>query len=367
MIHNDRDRLVLGVGVALLFHTVLFIVLTLVGFDFTPYPETEPVYVTLPEYDPPEVAELEETQPVEQPATEESLQEADESDQATTEQTVPTEPVPEEPTPQEQPEPAEPATPPRPEPSVRSDPSPEAPPAAADSVQSAMRDAPPGSFTTEDLPWLSDDAREERARSRTASDDLFAIDEPDDVDQELPSWVIEGEFSMQPESTLDEDAQETLETKRETVPGFSERLSELMSALDDPSQPGQAGTQAAADEADSRPGATGPATTSLPGGSTIEWVGGGSRRPVGELALPNLSATDFGGQVPARVSYLIVFEVNEDGLVVPGSLILRQSSGYTLADQKVRRAVSTWRFDPAPGTPPVTAIATLHISRDRIR
>ncbi|MFW5684525.1 MAG: hypothetical protein ACOC1I_06715, partial [Spirochaetota bacterium] len=195
--------------------------------------------------------------------------------------------------------------------------------------------------------------------------DLFAIDEPDST-SELPSWVVEGEFSLQPESSLDEEEQESLESKRDAVPGFTERLNELVRAIANPSQAPQPGGDAGTDDGSeaARPGSD---PTAIPGGGSIEWVGSGTRRPVGQLVLPRLTASDFGGQVPARISFLVVFEVNEDGLVVPGSLILRQSSGYTLADQKVRRAVSSWRFDPAPGTRPVTAIATLHIARDQIR
>ncbi|MFW5826205.1 MAG: hypothetical protein ACOCVO_01470, partial [bacterium] len=52
MIHTDRDRLLLAVGVTLVFHAALFGGLALAGFDFTPYPETSPVTVTLPDYTP---------------------------------------------------------------------------------------------------------------------------------------------------------------------------------------------------------------------------------------------------------------------------------------------------------------------------
>jgi len=202
---------------------------------------------------------------------------------------------------------------------------------------------------------------------------IVASDDHDDVDSERPSWVVEGEFSRQPEDSLEQSEQQTLDEMRKTVPGFSDRLAELLEALENPGVIGSDdeatdgagpadGAETGRDEGPATDSAT---TTELPGGA-IEWVGSGSRQPVDELTEPKLTASDFGGTVPARVSYLVVFEVDENGLVVPGSLILRQSSGYTLADQKVRRAISTWRFDPAPGTSPVTAIATLHIARDEI-
>lgn len=358
MIHTDRERLFLAVGVALVFHAVLFGGLALAGFDFTPYPETSPVTVTLPDYTPPEVERQIEPEPVEPEPVEPEPPPARIAPAEP--ELAPAEPAPAEPAP----EPAPPARDAGPVPAPR----------ASSEPPASGTDAPPGAFSQDDLRWLNDDDVPDREGDRTP-DDLFAIDEPDEVDTDLPSWVVEGEFSLQPESSLERGEQRALEQMRETVPGFADRLAELVEALENP--PGAAdfdgeGGEDAPGEADGSDGgvddgpSTPSSTTEVPGGA-IEWVGSGSRRPVGELTRPDLTASDFGGTVPARVSYLIVFEVDEDGLVVPGSLILRQSSGYTLADQKVRRAVSTWRFDQAPGTRPVTAIATLHIARDEIR
>ena len=356
MIHRDRDRLLISSAVALVLHAVLFLVLAIVGLDFTPYPESSPVFVTLPEYDDAEPREDAEPEP-EPPAPEEPEPEPEPDpapEIAASEPDVPPEEPVEELGAQEQPPAIRPAPEPAPAPEVAEQPS----------VPSGS-DAPPGSFTTEDLPWLNQSDAADREQERS-SDELFAVREPDEIDQDLPSWVVEGEFSVQPESSLERDARQALDEKRETVPGFAERLAELERSLENPpSATSGAGQESVTgDRPDASPSA---ATTALPGGGSIEWVGSGSRRPVGALALPRLTAADFGGAVPARVSYLIVFEVNAEGLVVPGSLILRQSSGYTLADPKVRATVSTWRFDPAPGAPRVTAIATLHISRDEIR
>ena len=357
MIHNDRERFLLSAGVAVALHALLFVVLAVVGLDFTPYPETSPVYVTLPDYELPE-------EPEPEPEPEIAVEEPVEAPPAEV-VTEPVEPEPEpaepEPVPQEPSAEPAPATPPEPAPAIRSEPAQQQTPEASPPIG---RDAPPGSFSQDDLPWLNDDS-DDRQSARPSSEDLFAIEEPDQVSDDLPSWVVEGEFSIQPEASLDPRERETLDEKREASSEFERRLEELTEALENPPEADTSGS--------TRPGTSGTATspgdstTAIPGGGSIEWVGSGSRRPVGELALPALTASDFGGQVPARISYLIVFDVNENGLVVPGSLILRQSSGYTLADQKVRRAVSTWRFDRAPGAPPVTAIATLHIARDQIR
>lgn len=345
MIHNDRERLLFGAGIALLLHGVLFVGLALGGFDFAPYPETSPVFVTLPDYATPEPRATPRVEEPVEPQVDLAEPEPVETQPDATEPRTTTEPRP-------TPEPGPVQTPPP----QRSTP---ATPSARDQAPAAGRDAPPGSFSTEDLAWLDDSP--DRDRQRTSDADLFAIDEPDDADTDLPSWVTEGEFSRQPEATLPADEQAALAEKRDTVPGFASRLAELVSALDNPPSAGPGSADAPGS------GPTGPSTTSLPGGSSIDWGEAGSRSPIGTLTLPLLTASDFGGRVPARVSYLIIFDVNAQGQVVPGSLILRQSSGYTLADQKVRAALSTWRFEPAPGTPPVTAIATLHISRDAVR
>ena len=172
---------------------------------------------------------------------------------------------------------------------------------------------------------------------------------------------MEGEFSLQPESALREEERRALAQMRDTVPGFADRLTDLVEALDRPLAPRPSGTGEGPPTAE-----PGPSTTPLPGGA-IEWVGTGGRRPLRPLEPPELTAADFGGQVPARISYLFAFKVNDQGLVIPGSLILRQSSGYTLADQKVRMAISSWMFDPSPGAEAVTAIGWFHIERAEIQ
>ncbi len=340
MIENDRDRLLIGVGFALVLHAILVVVLAIVGLNTPPYPENEPVFVTLPDYEPPPEAE-----PEPEPEPEEISE--------------PSEPL----IPDAEIEPTAPEleTQPEPSPEIRTDPAPSTP---APAQPQSGRDARPGEIASDTTGLVpAADASRDRAAGRTP-DNFFAISEPDDVDSEKPSWLVEGEFSPQPESSLEEGEQRALAKKRESLPGFEQRMSELIRALENPPS-----STAGSESGTATGGEEGPATatTALPGGSAIEWVGSGGRRPRGQLVLPTLTASDFGGQVPARISYLIVFEVNAAGQIVPGSLILRQSSGYTLADQKVRASISSWGFDPAPGAPPVTAIATLHITRDEIR
>ena len=333
MTHQDRDRLAFSLVLALVIHAVIIVMLTLVDWEIHEYPQTEPVFVELLDYQstPPVI------EPVPEPVEE-----------------IPPEPVtdaePEEPPAEDpQPEPVAPVVQEAERPAV---------PAQAMASDAPPRDAPAGSFSTEDLPWLRSDPSANRDETRTADAELFTFNEATETGQ-LPAWVAEG--TIQPLSSLAPGDQEILAEKQETVPGFQDRLDQILQSLRSSAiRADQSRQPVTGDETDST-------EVSLPGDSRLEWVGGGSRSPVGMLALPEISAADLGGLVPARITYIIVFDVNSDGLVVPGSLILRQNSGYTAADQKVRRAVSSWRFEPAPGSQPVIAICTLILERDDLR
>ena len=165
MIHTDRDRLFLAVGVALVFHGALFGGFAIAGFDFTPYPETSPVTVTLPDYRPPEVEPEPEPEPV--PVEPEPVE--PEPDPA---EIAPAEAAPDEPEPRPaEPEPAPPARDTGPVPAPPSAASPSAPPATGS-------DAPPGAFSQDDLRWQRDDTAAAREGDRTSDEDIFASRSP---------------------------------------------------------------------------------------------------------------------------------------------------------------------------------------------
>jgi len=317
VIRSDRGRSLIGIGVAIVLHAIIFTLMAIFGFDPTPYPETEPVFVTLPDYEEPEPAEIAPEPQNEAPAE----------------------------TPGAAQSPTPPASSPVPAPSQGSQ---TAPPATG-----GVATAP---ASTEPLPWQQEPGSDRGGA--TDEGELFSFADDEAQDEELPDWVLNGQV-VQPIDTLAASDQETLAQKSATIPGFDDRLDRLIDSLSNPAGPASvAGPEQTGNENVSR--------QELPGNSALEWVGAGPRAAIGELTLPQLNASDFRGEVPARVDYIVVFDVNDAGVVVPGSLILRQSSGYTQADQKVRRAVLSWRFDPAPGTPSVTAIATLQITRDEI-
>ncbi|TVQ17703.1 MAG: hypothetical protein EA382_18520 [Spirochaetaceae bacterium] len=165
-------------------------------------------------------------------------------------------------------------------------------------------------------------------------------------------------MSVRPIDSLSATERRGLEERAAALPGFDARMRELEAALRSPVSPA------------SQPAPSGDGTAvsrqQLPGDAAIDWIGTGSRTVL-QSPLPQIVAQDLGGQVPAWIDYIVVFDVDAAGTVVPGSLIFRQNSGYTAADQKVRQAIQRWQFEAAPGSPRVTAIATLRITRDRIR
>jgi TonB family protein len=71
--------------------------------------------------------------------------------------------------------------------------------------------------------------------------------------------------------------------------------------------------------------------------------------------------------VPARLEFVVVFDVDPQGVVVPGSVILQKSSGHTAVDRKVRSAILNWKFLPKPQAETETGVFTLVVERSDIR
>ncbi len=332
MTHQDRDRLVFSLVLALLFHAGIIVVLSLIDWQIPEYQQVNTVYVEFLEYE-------------SAPPT--------------------TEPTPEsvaDPDPEEQQPAEEPLVEEQPVDNRLADAAPEAEPdegsvTASVSPPAESRDAPPGSFSLDD-PFMQDDsAAAAREEGRPDDPGLFTYDEVTETG-ELPVWVAEG--TIQPLSSLEPADRENLAEKEDTVEGFAELMDLITQSLIAPQTTVDRSRPFTEEGEES-------SEVSLPGDSSLNWVGGGSRRAVGELALPDIGSDDLRGLVPRRLTYIIVFDVNSNGVVVPASLILRQSSGYTAADQKVRNAVTRWHFEPAPGSQPVTAIFTFVLERDDLR
>jgi len=349
MTHQERDRLVFSLVLALVIHAGIIVTLSLVDWKTQEYPETNTVFIEFIEYEsvPPPI---EPTPELAEETPPESVEELEPE-----EPQPPEEPIAEDPPVDNQLAAVTPDAEPEPPADVAAEtetPAPQIP-----TPEPVGRDAPPGSFDLDD-PFARDDSTAEaREEARPTGAELFTFDEARDSGQ-LPAWVAEG--TIQPLSSLALTDQRNLAEKENALEGFAELMEQITQSLISPQSTldqNQPGTEDGAQFSE----------VSLPGDSSLDWVGGGSRSAVGRLALPQIDSEDLGGLVPPRLTYVIVFDVNADGVVVPGSLILRNSSGYTAADQIVRRVVSSWHFEPAPGSQPVTAICTLILERDDLR
>ena len=347
MTTQERERLAASAAMALVIHALLLVAFALSGWRVEPYPETTPVYVTLPDYARPE--------PVPEPTPPAPVE-------PTPQPPPPVEPTP---TPPQAPTPTPTPTPsPAPTPTPPTQPRTTPPSTTAAPAAPRSTDAPPGELSSRvDMPWLTDEGADREAL-RPQGDDLFAQRAEAERPADVPDWVVAGEFSMQPLDTLSAADRSGLQARLESVPGFADAFAAYERAIT--SGPTAGTTPGSPTSGPGTPG-TDPGVTALPGGGLIDWLGQGGRPLLPGYAMPALTAADFYGSVPARVSYLFSIDVNAEGFVVPGSLILRQSSGYTLADDKVRRAVSSWRFETVQGSGIVTGIATLHIERGTIR
>jgi hypothetical protein len=341
MIRSDRERLLLGLGVALLLHVAVFVGLALAGLDFTPYPEISPVMVTLPDYETvptPEPEPEPQPEPVEPPPAE----------------LAPAEPTPADPTP--------------------APPAPEAPAPARPAQPQTGRDAPPGAIagvTTGLLP--EPDADRDRAAERTPDDVLFGHSPNDPAPAQPPDDFADSAPATQQEI----DPHTNGSTAADAAPSIDPRVEALIRDLDRSLREARDGwtsrgtEDGTADEQDGGPGgdqAADPSSVQLPGGGGEIVLTGTGNRGLTNYLPPTLEAVDFDDDIPAEATVRLGFRVDGNGLVVPGTLYTLRSSGYTAVDLKIREAVSRWTFDPAPeGTPSVTAIATLRINRDDVR
>lgn len=336
MSRQDRDRILISSIAALLLHLVIVAALSFADLQYSDYPEITPVFVELPEYvrtPEPEV----EREPEPEVAVEEPIVQLDR--------------VEEDPEPQEI--------------GAQSDPEAQIEPAAGEETPAAPTEGGPSAedLAAYDLRTGNSDAGDRSAR-RTSDADLFDVDEPASSGPgiaDAPEWaqaIASGEAAeIAEEEDLSADVREELDRRSQFDQEFEQKLDEIVNALRNPSErlPEDAedgnsdGTTDGFDGSENVPG-------------DLDWVGSG-RRLVGQAVLPQLTADDFGGRVPASLTFVIVFDVNSAGNIAPNSLFFRQGSGYTAADLKVAGAIRQWRFEPASGAPNATAILTLRLQR----
>jgi chemotaxis protein histidine kinase CheA len=381
---GDRDRIGLSGLVAVLLHGALFLGLNQVDWQATRAAEPEePVFV-----------ELEQISLAESPEPEEPEE--------------PPEPEPEQPEPELPQEPEQTETPEQeqateiPEtqeseqasrPQERPDETPQqSPPQGSESQPQPRRgvgepsDQPDPDqtyeFNPEDLQTDEDLSSEQNRSARRSAPSSerqsgrsagLPVESETEPDVELPEWTqTVREAGISTEQMEDEEVKE-LAQKIERDPAFERRLRDVVQSLDeasrssteDPAADGNGGGGSGGSQADVPSDQPQEGPSNRPGSADIEWSGtGGARGNPGPL--PDYDPSDFGGRVPGKTTFVAVFEVDDKGVVIPGSIIFQQKSPYSAVNEKLRRAISQWSFDAKPQAQRETAIFTLVIRRSDV-
>ncbi len=229
--------------------------------------------------------------------------------------------------------------------------------------------------------------RTRRDREAPEEPDGFLPPETGEPERELPAWVqdiMDGTEISTRDMTREEATR--LAEKIQTDPALRRQLESVVAAVEaarsDRETPGEPGSAAGDDRSsqtpsEAAPGADTPGATTpgvsqpqeAPEGSQLRFLGDGTGalRPINPFPEDLLSAGDFPGMVPAEITFVIVFEIDPSGIVVPGSVIFQQKSPYTVVNEKIRRAVLNWGFTPHGGDEPVTAIFTPIVRREDVQ
>ncbi|MFP4010508.1 MAG: hypothetical protein ACLFUM_02320, partial [Spirochaetaceae bacterium] len=197
--------------------------------------------------------------------------------------------------------------------------------------------------------------------------------------EDIPDWAREPRRTVEDAGiSTEEVAEEDVEDLAERVatdPGFRRTLQDVTAALERSDR----GAEDEASEDDGDPEAGGGDTDAPPDSAEsaepasddteFEWVGTGARELTNPPPVPEgfFNAADFGGSVPARATFVVVFEVDERGNVRPGSVLFQQGASYVEATEKLRSRIRGWTFEAAEGAPPATGIFTLTVRREEVR
>lgn len=366
---HDRERLGLSITLAVLLHAVVAAVFWLVGWaQFEPYPEyTPPLYVDLESSFVPE----EVTEPESEPEEDEELLQAEEGPTVEAEPEQDAEP-PDQSPPDELPAEPPAAEQPAAEQSAAEQPAPEveqpAPP-PEQAPQPAEPEAEPEPQQTydfgEDIATLYGREEPEDAPERPADDGFLVFSEEDTAADPtpVPDWVNEvmNDSGISTEGMESEEITQ-LATKIDRDPELEALMRQANAAVERGRVPQRDESATASPASDS----TEPSTERLSDNAAIQWSGeSGGRGTGGDL--PVISESDFTGPIPPRITFVVVFDVDARGLVVPGTVVLQRKSGSTQVDRKVRSAVLDWKFLPKPGADVETGVFTLVVERRDIR
>lgn len=358
---QDKERLGIGIAVALVLHIGLFVGLSALDWDSELPEYTGPVFVELessfePLPDPPEpepAPELEPEPDVSELASQPDGAEATPADQAPAPAAAPAEPEPAPAAPRAQ-TPREPAPAPRPRPDPAPspvDPLAQAPTRSLAEIEAEIRGERP-------------DSAPERARPERefAPGDVL----PDDSPGELPEWVRSIEESGISTAEMDTRDVQQVAQRIERDPEFEAALRRVIAGVEaaardrtagpgtrDSGPSGEQGDDPSSDGSAGDPGAS-------DGAAALSGLRQGRGTPDMEFSFSSqeLSA------LPPTMTIVVAFDVLPSGQV--GSLMFVRRSGYTPVDQKVADRIRRWSFSRIDGTQTETGYFTLVISREDV-
>ena len=379
---TDRNRLLLAVGLAVLMHLVVFLLVPgpqlpeqrpfevplYVSFDPLPAeidPEA-PAEPDPPVPDPPQPAPPPEPDPV--PATPDLAREEPGPIASADPATPPAERAPAEPAPTPPPEPSPepvPETPPRepapaPEPAPVPEPAPQPPPPDPEPEPAPAPPPPlppPPPERTVDRDALRSPATTTITETQIQQDLQVLYDWQQEFRQELADY----EALQQERLTAAESVAPQPDTTS-PVNFFEDQLARVLAAIRDSDRnvitvtEGRAPVPGA--EPDDPDAAAGDGS-----GIAIESAAGTRRRTSGTS--PDLSGLALPPGFPAEYPVRVVFTVGSSGEVVTATPSPPTPSQEL--NDRIRTAVQRWRFEPAPGSPPVQGSVTIIVETSTIR
>ncbi len=324
----DKDRLLVAIGCALVIHVGVAVGLSFVDWHSTP--ERRPLYVELSDpalLDVPETELPDEPEP-DPPPPEPEPEEVVEPPPAESEP----EPTPEEPAREESP--PEEAAAPGEEPA----PAPAQPPRRQGPTWDDVAGPQPGLRHSDE-----DRIRESRDHSvpeaRITADDDEVMQHRQDALRQHEQALIEQQEYFDSREAAGESVDEAGDPETVVTPRIRDLIGRASDVPDRPSEP--LSDAPASDDTEG---------TDDPGDGFVEWEGDGDRELV-EYWLPEFDGSDLRAGGPPTIHARIRFEVDAQGTVRPASVDIQAPGLAPGGRQKLREAVSSWRFDSRPGAP----------------
>ncbi|TVQ39362.1 MAG: hypothetical protein EA384_06965, partial [Spirochaetaceae bacterium] len=217
-------------------------------------------------------------------------------------------------------------------------------------------DIPRQEWTIEDV---MEGARSAQERPRPPSALPTVEERATAAHTELPEWAGRAmEQAGISTAGMDRAAVMHVAQRVQADSAFAGRLREVIAAL-------ESAPQHAPSRAQPGPGPTaGDRAGDDPGDGAIRWADTEGRG--GVPGLPRITAAMFDGSVPARLEFIVLFDVDHRGNVIPGSIVFQTRSGYTRVNEEVRRTIRGWTFEPKQGAPSESAIFTLIVYREDV-